>query len=797
MIRAVLLFPILVLSLYGLGEWLRWKILGDAPLSPGRVGRALGFGILAHGLLMTLLGFVWLLRPPVAAVVTALPAIVFWQFWWRDIRLFFTRSTWRESHRLGVVEIVFLIIIIGITLIRLFNALAPNISWDATSHHYLVADVWLRNGRLSDLASVIFSYYPSLTEMGIAGAMALGTDFLSNLHGWLFGPLSILILFGICASHSGLILGSNERSAFRSAGTLAGIIAAFLFTLFPGVGVQTAGGYVDLPLACWILLTIDLLFEFRNNASWRNLIAAALFAGAALSTKHLALVIMPGFVGFLIWALFTKRGADPHRAGPTWGHLFAFIGIAILVVLPWYIRSVWLTGNPLYPFGFLGLPTPPQPPFTPSSWIRPDYHRSILGLLTYWLYLTFTPTVGQALGRNYTLVFPLLVPLVALVPRLKPDGRVFAVLTVLSILAVYWLFPIETRYHLPFIATVALLYGLLIAQWMISPPERLTGIVMLIGQAVAFYYLTLAGIFTDRATIWTIDLASIALIILLLTRTQRDRNIVLASLLLVLGIGSTVSDIQKEDLNELGSRYKVVLNLEYEDQYMLKESPRNYGVIHKINTEMDWGHMRILCLEPRLYRLKADWVTWFGLKEPIVPTTPAENVAIWYRGGFTHILLGDDVALKALMYYNIVHKDGWDIPGASPEELAQYVREHPDQNKVYFIQQDLWNNIVGERMKTRKSYHFRGPWLEREIAKERYPTEWVSGVRYHTANRLDILTDPERLAQYAFVRDFQEMVRTGGLKVAYTDELTFLFECDYPAYLESYPDVDLATLGLR
>jgi hypothetical protein len=77
-----------------------------------------------------------------------------------------------------------------------------------------------------------------------------------------------------------------------------------------------------------------------------------------------------------------------------------------------------------------------------------------------------------------------------------------------------------------------------------------------------------------------------------------------------------------------------------------------------------------------------------------------------------------------------------------------------------------------------------------------FPAEEIDGETWYTASRLDILTNPTSLNQYAFVRDFREMVDTGGIKVVYTDELTFLFECDYPAYLRSHPNVDLETLGL-
>jgi hypothetical protein len=141
------------------------------------------------------------------------------------------------------------------------------------------------------------------------------------------------------------------------------------------------------------------------------------------------------------------------------------------------------------------------------------------------------------------------------------------------------------------------------------------------------------------------------------------------------------------------------------------------------------------------------------------------------------------------MYYNIVHEGGWDIPGATPEELVEWLENHPAYDKVTFERSDLWFNLVGDPLVTKTSEHFRDEWLQREIEKELY-TEIEPGV-YQTS-RLSILTDPERLAQYSFVRDFRELVDSGGLKVAWTDELTFLFECDYPPIFNA-PVSDLET----
>lgn len=790
MIQAILTFPVLLLSLYGTGEWLRNKFLGTEQLWTGRIARALALGIITHGLLMTLLGFLFLLRPPVAALLTVLPTIIFFRIWWRDISAIIDVLRRKPSQQFLLIEILLLALIVLLLLLRAFNALAPNISWDATSHHYLVPSIWLKSGCVSDIPSIVFSYYPSLIDTGIAGSIALGTDILANLYGWIFGLLAALLLISIPLRYFDHPVKSG--TGIYRLNRFSGILAAFIFLILPGVGVQTSGGYVDLPLACFTLLTLDFIFQFWSMPTRPVLILAAISAGAVLSTKHLGILLYAGFLIFLFSAILANK-EKTDRLTALKKYLPQFVLISILIPAPWYIRSTVLTGNPFYPFGFFGLPTPPHPPFTPSSWIRLDYHRSIIGFLTYWHHLAFAPDVREALGRNYSIAYPILIPIWFLFKKLPSHGKVLAVLAGFSILVIYALFPVETRYHLPFLAPIALTLGILFP-YIISEYNNYSGRILLALGTTA----TAIALVSRQRT----DLADFSMLFLLfstfgplLATDPRKLFKSLTVFLIFLSLVSVIYDF-REDISESRKRYKTILNLEPEDKYLLRESPFNYGTIHHINNKMDFAKMHILALENRLYRLKASWVTWFGLKESVVPTTPEENVAVWYRGGFTHVLLGDDVVLKALMYFNIVHHGGWDLPGASPSEMVEYIRKHPEFDIVQFRLQDLWINFAGQPFDERAN-HFKKYWLPSEIKKERYPIHDLGGETWYTASRLQILTDPIRLAQYSFVRGFRELVASGGLKIVYTDGLTFLFETDYPAYLKSHPHADLEKLGLK
>ena len=587
MIQGVLTFPLLLLGLYGMGEWIRSRVLGHAPLSPGQIARAFAFGILAHSILITILGFAHLLTIPIAASMTALPFLLFIKIWWRD--LVDVLKSFRTISKSGfhIVEIVFLIGIVVLNLIRLFNALAPNISWDATSDHYLVASIWLKNGWLSDIPSVIYSYYPSLNEMGISGTMALGTDILSNLYGWLFGPLSMLLFIGICMRHfSGPSIEIPGGSRFTP-GRFAGIAAAFLYCLFPGNSVQTAGGWVDLALVCWTLVTIDMLLELKYQPSWQVVISAGLFSGAALATKHLALLPFFGFLVIMAWMLYYDKDTKSLLKTTPGRFIWTFIALSILIPLPWYIRSTAFTGNPLFPFAILGLPGPPLPPFTASSWVRLDYHRSLPGLATYWPHLVFNYEVGLALGMNYSIAFLYAFPLVFLWRKLNSTGRLLAILCGFSILIQYVLFPVETRYHFAFVAAIAIVFGLLMEKLIAMETKISSGLTFIaFGVIPILVYKFINRIQVDLNLTLIPLLASAAFI----KTRMRFSHLLLPAFIIVLAIVSFAHD-SKTDFGEVHRRYKVVLNMEPSDKYLLRESARNYGMILHINNEMDWRHM--------------------------------------------------------------------------------------------------------------------------------------------------------------------------------------------------------------
>jgi 4-amino-4-deoxy-L-arabinose transferase-like glycosyltransferase len=115
-----------------------------------------------------------------------------------------------------------------------------------------------------------------------------------------------------------------------------------------------AWGYVDwlvilFGLAC--LLALDLWF---SHGSRRLLWLAGIYAGLAFGAKYTAGVLVLGGIA----AIFTSNpvfSQSERERGGFWiklGQVFQFVVAFGLAALPWLLKNLLATGNPLYPFIF-------------------------------------------------------------------------------------------------------------------------------------------------------------------------------------------------------------------------------------------------------------------------------------------------------------------------------------------------------------------------------------------------------------------------------------------------------------
>jgi hypothetical protein len=206
----------------------------------------------------------------------------------------------------------------------------PVVDYDAITYHVPAAVHWLRNGRI-DLLPLWF-FNPANTFSPLAGSIfvtwwiaPLGNDALSII---VQGP-PLLLLFA-AAIQMGRAVGLPI--------TLAAMLATALSVCRP-FNSELTSARDDIYLAAFIATALcgcsrDCLRDRLGP------IRLGLAIGLAAATKYTFLISAP---------LLLLACDAPLRAGWKRRDFAMFFAIAGAVALPWYLRNLWLTGNPLYP----------------------------------------------------------------------------------------------------------------------------------------------------------------------------------------------------------------------------------------------------------------------------------------------------------------------------------------------------------------------------------------------------------------------------------------------------------------
>lgn len=214
----------------------------------------------------------------------------------------------------------------------------PSRDSDTREYHITNLATWLREGSIWELPyqspGGVTATHPGDAEM-LALWLSVPTngDELAYLMPLAFGVLLVL----------GSALLARELAAAGGAvfdvGTAAvGAVAAVAVLTAPiYLTTQTASLSTDVAVAACAATGLGLLVASRRTGDWRAVAAAGAVLGLGLGSKYTALVPTAAIVVAALWVLPRRR---------QWWWLVP--GVAALA-LPWYVRNLVHTGNPLFP----------------------------------------------------------------------------------------------------------------------------------------------------------------------------------------------------------------------------------------------------------------------------------------------------------------------------------------------------------------------------------------------------------------------------------------------------------------
>jgi len=447
---------LILLACHEVGRLVLWLLKLDDPLGNSTDNALLKFasGYIAIGFILSIFGHLHLFRSGAMWVLVLLFAGTSFLC---SVRRKSLLETWDGIKSFGKnamgtsLNKLLLIVLLLALLMDFVLTCVPTTAWDALTYHYPMPAIWLRAGYFVERLDICYSELPFGSEMMFALAFGLGGlneantgvgHLAANHLTWLTGLFAVVALVSITRR---LGNSGSENIGVWDCWT-PGLVAAVAFMSLPIVFVEEMeGGYIENFLVFFTLLMLTALLHYRDNRNPKLIIAIGVIAGGLLASKHTSLFVdVIALVGLIVWLIRDKKE----------GHVnFLWLAgfIAILIAMPWYMKSAMHTSDPAWPF-FTALEIPYQKLHQPTPdimyWSNPNVERSVLGFLGYIPRLSWDESLTQFKFRLLSWYFLPLLPFTIYWSFVKGKNRFIALTTWILILLIYLLAPGEPRYML-------------------------------------------------------------------------------------------------------------------------------------------------------------------------------------------------------------------------------------------------------------------------------------------------------------------------------------------------------------
>lgn len=309
-----------VAACYGLGSMiaarLRARLRRDEKLP-------LAFVLGASVLHLAIFGIMALRIAYRPVLLTLLAACVGAALVTRDWRLPGSESAPRETPLPRAIRYLFGLIAAAFTVLYLFNAWAPEISWDGSTYHLNLVALYLRAHGFKPVLTNIYSTLSGGVDILFVPAFTIGRHSAAALTHFAF-----LIALALAVLSYGRRIGQP----------LAGAAAALLVYLSPVVGIDGTSAYNDVAVAAIVFSVFYWVQIWDSQREGRILIAIGLLAGYCYAAKYTAFVMLFYAVGFVAWRT--------RRMGPA----MAVAACSLVMAAPWIVKDWIYIGNPVAPF---------------------------------------------------------------------------------------------------------------------------------------------------------------------------------------------------------------------------------------------------------------------------------------------------------------------------------------------------------------------------------------------------------------------------------------------------------------
>lgn len=340
----------IVISAFCLGKkvWRLFKIDFNSCLESFVFSTALGIGILSYSIF--LLGVSHLLYKMSCYLLMAGTVLISIP----EIRSFIKKLHEEQKSRAveipapdsGFIVLVKIIFAVS-TLVYLVQVFSPPMNYDSLAYHLAVPKIYIEKHAVAFIPNNVYANFPMTMEFLYALGLLLRGDSLAKLIHFFMGIMTALAVYSFSMRHFG------RKVAWT---------ASLIFYNIPFVGFLSGCAFNDLMLTAFEFLSLSAIINWALLKSdsgtgtgllrekW--LIVSAVFCGLSAGTKYPAFLLLFPFIIFTVIAriLFVDRknlSVCLKKTG-------IFLLIVMAVVSPWFLKNIFYTHNPVYPY-FYGI----------------------------------------------------------------------------------------------------------------------------------------------------------------------------------------------------------------------------------------------------------------------------------------------------------------------------------------------------------------------------------------------------------------------------------------------------------
>jgi hypothetical protein len=453
-------------------------------------------------------------------------------------------------------------------------------------YHLVIPKTYIENGGFDRIDYLLFFDMPHNINLLYGFSLMGRSAESSHLISFAFGILTATALISFC------------RKFYSE---ISGWFAALIFITTPVVMLETNAALVDVAMAFFFCVCVYAVFLWWENARIGFLVLAAIIMGIIVGCKYQGIYC---FGALLIVLLAVPPRDCAHFSSKHIISTIVFIVVTTLLIIPWLIKNLVFTGNPVYPnlYGLFG---------------GKDWLPQISDQLNFWL---------QSIGMGRSAKDFLLLPWRLTVRATHYYSRFSGIITPFYFFTLPLIFFVSQKTRITFrLLLICLIY---IVLWFLGSQQMRFLIPMLAILAIINGHI-LAQLFNKGKIINTAAF--------------------LAIVFLIVGFVSISADLS--DVYLSGSYVSQAFGTGDRDEFLTNvRSIKVHPVIKFVNKSLPENSVILMIFENRGYYLEREYIAdgayeasrillWFN-----VNMSPQETLSILNTRGITHILVNETYA---------------------------------------------------------------------------------------------------------------------------------------------------------